>query len=320
LNEEAIGLARSLHDDPALGYRVLGFMADDLPIDHDVDGIAPVLGGIDQTLSAVRRLNATGVLIATSAVSQAASGRLTDELADVGVHVELSSSLRDIAMRRMTIRPVGRYPIVYVEPLMHGGWRSVAKRLFDVTLASVGLLLSLPLLAIAAAAIRLNSPGPVLFHQRRVGRGGNSFEVLKLRTMVADAEQRISEVASLNEATWPLFKMRTDPRVTRVGRILRRTSIDELPQLWNVLRGSMSIVGPRPALPSEMRGWPPDMHARLKVRPGITGMWQVNGRSTSSSGDYERLDLYYVNNWSLLTDVAIILQTIPAVLATRGAY
>jgi exopolysaccharide biosynthesis polyprenyl glycosylphosphotransferase len=320
MNDEAIALARSLHDDPALGYRVLGFMSDDLPSDHDVDGIAPVLGGIDQTLSAVRRLNATGVLIATSAVSQAASSRLTGELADVGVHVELSSSLRDIALRRMTIRPVGRYPILYIEPMTRGSWRSIAKRLFDLTLASIGLILCVPVLAVAAIAIRLDSPGPVFFRQRRVGRGGVTFEVIKLRTMVQDAEQRIDEVAELNEASWPLFKMRKDPRVTRVGRFLRRTSIDELPQIWNVIRGSMSIVGPRPALASEMRGWPPDMHARLKVRPGITGMWQVNGRSSTSSEDYERLDLYYVNNWSLLTDVAIILRTIPAVLATRGAY
>jgi exopolysaccharide biosynthesis polyprenyl glycosylphosphotransferase len=319
-NAEAIELARALCDDTALGYRIVGFLCDDLPFGADVAGIGTVLGTVDQTLSAIRRSNATGALIATTAVPHATSMRLTSELADVGVHVELSSSLRDIATRRMTIRPVGRYPILYVEPTPRGSWRNAAKRLFDVVLATVALVVALPALVVAALAIKLDQPGPVIFRQRRVGRGGASFELLKLRTMVPDAEHRLIELMTQNDASWPLFKMRNDPRVTRVGRLLRRSSIDELPQLWNVIRGDMSLVGPRPALAGEMTEWTPAMHARLKVRPGITGMWQVNGRSSSSSEDYERLDVYYVNNWSLLTDVAIIARTIPAVFATRGAY
>jgi exopolysaccharide biosynthesis polyprenyl glycosylphosphotransferase len=320
-NAEAVELAHALCDDPALGYRVTGFLADDKPFGADVAGIGTVLGTIDQTLSAIRRSNATGALIATTAVPHATSMRLTSELADVGVHVELSSSLRDIATRRMTIRPVGRYPILYVEPTPRGSWRIAAKRVFDVLLASTALVVTFPVLLLAALAIKLDDPNNrVLFRQRRVGRGGASFELLKLRTMVPDAEHRLVDLMAQNDASWPLFKMRNDPRVTRVGRFLRRSSIDELPQLWNVLRGDMSIVGPRPALASEMTQWTPDMHARLKVRPGITGMWQVNGRSAATSAEYERLDVYYVNNWSLLTDLAIIARTVPAVFATRGAF
>jgi lipopolysaccharide/colanic/teichoic acid biosynthesis glycosyltransferase len=144
--------------------------------------------------------------------------------------------------------------------------------------------------------------------------------MVKLRTMVSDAESMWAQLAALNEASGPLFKVREDPRVTRVGRVLRKLSIDELPQLWNVLRGDMSIVGPRPALAHEMAGWPSDTHGRLRVRPGITGMWQVSGRSDASFEEYTRLDLYYVDNWSLWVDVAIVAKTVPTVLFRRGAY
>ena len=144
--------------------------------------------------------------------------------------------------------------------------------------------------------------------------------MIKLRTMVDDAEQQLDVLRVRNDADGPLFKMRDDPRVTRVGRFLRKWSIDELPQFWNVVRGEMSIVGPRPALPSEVSGWTEDLRNRLRVQPGITGMWQVNGRSSSSFGDYERYDLYYVDNWSLVTDLGILAKTIPAVLFQRGAY
>jgi len=175
------------------------------------------------------------------------------------------------------------------------------------------------LLLVSAIAIKLDGAGPVIFRQQRVGRDGNPFQLLKLRTMVIDAEARLDEVATLNNADGALFKIWADPRVTRVGRFLRRTSVDELPQLINVLRGEMSMVGPRPALLKEQQMWDPGFHNRLRVAPGITGMWQVSGRSNSSFEDYQRLDLYYVDNWSLLTDLAILFQTVPAVLFGRGA-
>ncbi len=319
-NDEAMELAAALQRDPALGYHVSGFLSDEYPAGFRTSDGGVVLGSIDQALSAVRREQATGVLIVTTAVDQDTATRLTSELAEVGVHVELSSSLRDVSLRRMTIRPVGRYPMLYIEPHSPGSWRPMAKRAFDIVLASAALVFTAPFIVVAAIAIKLQDGGPVFFRQRRVGRGGVSFELIKLRSMVPDAEDRLAALLAANEATGPLFKLRNDPRVTRVGRFLRRSSLDELPQLWNVLRGDMSIVGPRPALTTEMRAWSPEMHARLKVRPGITGMWQVNGRSSATAEEYERLDLYYVNNWSLLTDVAIVLRTVPAVLATRGAY
>ncbi|MGH9282310.1 MAG: sugar transferase, partial [Acidimicrobiales bacterium] len=175
-----------------------------------------------------------------------------------------------------------------------------------------------PVLAVSALAVKLTSRGPVLFRQQRVGRNGVAFELLKLRTMIVGAEA--VRPALVGAGNGPLFKLRDDPRRTRVGRWLRRFSLDELPQLWNVLRGDMSLVGPRPALASEVGAWSPELHQRLRVKPGITGMWQVEGRSDASFATYERLDLYYVDNWSLLRDVVILFRTIPAVLSARGAY
>ncbi len=173
---------------------------------------------------------------------------------------------------------------------------------------------------LVAIGIKLDSRGPVFFRQVRVGRNGDPFTMYKFRTMVADAESRLNEVEALNEADGALFKIRNDPRVTRVGGTLRRFSIDELPQFWNVLRGSMSLVGPRPALASEAARWDAKTRQRLRVKPGLTGMWQVSGRSSASFEDYSRLDLYYVDNWSLIADLAIIARTIPTVLGRHGAY
>ena len=195
----------------------------------------------------------------------------------------------------------------------------MAKRSFDVAGAGLGLALVSPILLAAAIAIRLDSKGPVLFRQVRVGRNSEPFGVLKLRTMVVDAEDHLAELTDQNEADGPLFKMANDPRITRVGKVLRKTSIDELPQFWNVLQGQMSLVGPRPALPHETEEWDALLTQRLRVKPGITGMWQVSGRSDTSFEDYTRLDLYYVDNWSLATDLAILAKTVPVVLLRQGA-
>jgi exopolysaccharide biosynthesis polyprenyl glycosylphosphotransferase len=200
------------------------------------------------------------------------------------------------------------------------GWRQVCKRTFDIAVAGVVLLLSSLVLLPAALAIKLTSRGPVVFSQVRVGRDGRKFPIYKLRTMVVDAEQLLPSLMDRNEADGPLFKISNDPRVTRVGRILRKTSIDELPQLWNVLRGDMSIVGPRPALPSEAEQWTPELHERLHVLPGITGMWQVSGRSDADFEQYQRLDLYYVDNWSLWRDLSIVGRTFGVVLFGKGAH
>ncbi|MDH4160686.1 MAG: exopolysaccharide biosynthesis polyprenyl glycosylphosphotransferase, partial [Actinomycetota bacterium] len=248
------------------------------------------------------------------------SNRLIRTLTENGIHVELSSTLCDIAADRLTIRPLGRFPMVYIEPIRRHGWRAVAKRVFDLSTAALLLLVTLPIQALAMLAIKLNSPGPVFFKQQRVGRDGDLFWVYKLRTMVVGAEDLLENVRHLNEANGPLFKIKDDPRITSVGHLLRKTSVDELPQLINVIKGEMSLVGPRPALPEEVAEWEPTLFNRLRVQPGITGMWQVNGRSESDEGDYGQLDLYYVDNWTLYTDVSILVRTVPAVLLQRGAH
>jgi exopolysaccharide biosynthesis polyprenyl glycosylphosphotransferase len=198
--------------------------------------------------------------------------------------------------------------------------QSIAKRTFDLAVSAVGLLLIAPVLALIALAIRVDSDGAVLFRQERVGLHRQRFQVLKFRTMVVGAENMLADLKALNEADGPLFKLRQDPRVTRVGRFLRRYSLDELPQLWNVLKGEMSLVGPRPPLPREVEAYEDWQLDRLEVRPGITGLWQVSGRSELPFDEYVRLDLFYIENWSLAYDLFILAKTIPMLLAARGAY
>jgi exopolysaccharide biosynthesis polyprenyl glycosylphosphotransferase len=315
-NTEARAIRDMLISDQSLGYRVV----DSIDLGCDLHGKPPSLDQLIDVVAGIERSGASGVVLAASALDLATSNWLVRSLTDAGVHVELSSTLLDVAPSRLTVRPLGRFPVVYVEPTERDGWRAKAKRSFDLTLTVLGLIMALPILAVAALAIKLSSPGPVLFRQERVGLNGTTFHVLKLRTMVTDAEERLAEIAHLNEAQGPLFKVREDPRVTGVGRFLRSTSLDELPQLFNVLKGEMSLVGPRPALPREVAQWCGDLHGRLRVKPGITGMWQVSGRSDSSFDDYQRLDLYYVDNWSLVTDLSIMLRTVPAVVLRRGAH
>jgi exopolysaccharide biosynthesis polyprenyl glycosylphosphotransferase len=231
----------------------------------------------------------------------------------------LSSSLRDIDVARLRPQQSDGRTMIYVEATVRTGWRAVAKRAFDIAMATAVLIMTSPILLVSAAAIKLDSRGPLLFRQTRVGRNGEHFEILKLRTMCIDAEARKAELEELNECEGPLFKIGDDPRITRVGRILRKLSIDELPQLVCVLRGTMSMVGPRPALPDEVAKWEPEVHERLRVLPGLTGLWQVSGRSDSSFDEYKRLDLYYVDNWTLAHDVTICAKTVSVVLAGRGA-
>ena len=317
-NPEGRDIAAMLQAEPWLGYKVIGFVDDYAPPRDPVPGV-PLLGGVGEIGAILREYPNASVIVASSAVESAVTNRLARDLLDQGVHVELSSTLRDISSQRLTVRPLGRFPVVYVEPVTRGGWRAVAKRAFDIGGATVGLLVTAPLALVAAIAIKVDTRGPVLFRQTRVGQDSDPFAVLKLRTMVIDAEDQLAGLLTQNEADGPLFKMADDPRITRAGRFLRKASVDELPQLWNVLRGDMSLVGPRPALPHETEEWDALLAQRLRVKPGITGMWQVSGRSDTSFEDYTRLDLYYVDNWSIATDLAILAKTIPVVLMRKGA-
>jgi exopolysaccharide biosynthesis polyprenyl glycosylphosphotransferase len=316
-DDHAVEVMRNVHKNPGLGYEVIGFIGNDNPtIGHDV----PVLGGYERAADVLRAHDCVGAMISLSSVDHTVVNRLTRQLTDDGFHVSLLASLRDIDLSRMRPQCMDGQAMVYVEPIIRGGWRASAKRIFDVVVAVTALLITAPLLAIAAVAIKLESAGPVLFRQQRVGLEGRRFEILKLRTMTLDAESRLAELQHMNEADGPLFKMRNDPRVTRVGRVLRKLSIDEFPQFWNVLRGDMSVVGPRPALPDEVAQWDLELRDRLRVLPGITGMWQVSGRSDSNFDAYKRLDLYYVDNWSLVHDVQIVVKTFAAVVMQRGAH
>jgi exopolysaccharide biosynthesis polyprenyl glycosylphosphotransferase len=317
-NAEALELVRMLRTNASLGYDVIGIVR--CGAENGVVSPVPVLGEWSDAIEIVQSVDASGVIMATSSVDISVANRLARELMELGYHVELTSGLVDISADRLIARPLGRHPVMYVEPVRLSGWRAVAKRGFDIAVSASMLIVLAPVLVIAAIVIKVDSRGPVFFMQVRVGKNGKLFRVRKLRTMVTGAEQMLDTLRDQNEADGALFKMQADPRVTRVGAILRKWSIDELPQLFNVLLGEMSVVGPRPAIPSEMSAWSDDLQNRLRVKPGITGMWQVNGRSSTSFDEYVRHDLYYVDNWSLLTDVALVLKTVPVVLLRKGAY
>lgn len=318
-NVEALSLCAMLANDPSLGYAPVGFVDDEAARGSRLLGGYPVLGTVAEAHHAARAAGATAVIIAATAVDHETTNRLIRQLSTTGFQVELSSSLCDIAPTRLQVRPLGRFPVMFVDPVKRDGWEMRAKRGFDVILAASVGILAAPLLAVAAVSIKLNSRGPVHFRQKRVGKNGELFDVLKFRTMVVNAEAMMDDLRSANQADGPLFKLKGDPRITRVGRVLRALSIDEFPQLWNVLRGDMSLVGPRPALPKEVHAWSEQLHGRLAVRPGMTGMWQVSGGGRWHSFDeYARLDLYYVDNWSIWTDLAILVKTVPAVLFAHG--
>lgn len=314
---EAATLVAMLDDHPQLGYRVVGLLGQDPPVDSRLANL-PLMSQTTDVASEVRRAGAGGVLVATTDVGIDVTNRLIRTLTDASIHVEMSSSLKDIDAERLSVRPLGCFPMMYVEQVKRGGWRPAAKRTFDIVVSAMALVCALPILVAAVVAIRLTSPGPVLYRQERVGWHGRRFRIFKLRSMFVDGDARLRSLA-IDVPDGPVVKLRKDPRVTPVGRILRKLSLDEVPQLLDVLRGEMSLVGPRPEQPSEVALWTADHFDRLRVRPGVTGMWQVNGRSAARD-DKDRLDLYYVDNWSFWRDVAILMKTIPVVLSSKGAY
>lgn len=284
----------------------------------------PVLGHDTQTtsiLEAIEKCNADAVAVSAGVQLHPQTLRhLGWALASRNVGLIMAPALTDIAGPRIHTQQVAGLPLIHVTtPTLEGGQR-VAKRLFDLTAAAALLVLACPVMLVIALTVRVASPGPILFKQERVGMGGQHFKMLKFRSMVVDAEKRLSELADRNEGNGVLFKIKDDPRITPIGRFLRKFSLDELPQLFNVLAGSMSLVGPRPPLPKEVAEYEKDVRRRLLVKPGLTGLWQVSGRSNLSWQDSVRLDLYYVENWSLAGDVVILLKTGRAVFQSTGAY
>ncbi|MBA9003545.1 MULTISPECIES: sugar transferase [Thermomonospora] len=288
-------------------------------VEH-VEGV-PVLGDFGQVARVVKAMRADSVaVLACPEMDGVALRRLAWQIEADDVELVVAPALMDVVGPRISIRPVAGLPLLHVEHPELSGGRRLVKELSD-KLGSLALLAAAsPLLAVIALAIRIGDGGPVLFRQTRVGRDGRPFTMVKFRTMVDDAEIRKAELAERNEHDGVLFKIREDPRVTRVGRVLRRYSLDELPQLFNVLRGDMSLVGPRPPLPEEVARYGDDVRRRLVVKPGMTGLWQISGRSDLSWEESVRLDLRYVENWSLVMDLQIMWKTWSAVIRASGAY
>jgi exopolysaccharide biosynthesis polyprenyl glycosylphosphotransferase len=280
----------------------------------------PVLGDETAVIDALR-VTAADVVAVSNTESLGTNGMraLAWQLEAVDADLVVAPGVVDVAGPRLQIHPVAGLPLLHVDRPQYRGAVRVGKLALDVVGAGVGLLLLWPLFIAVALLIKLDSPGPVFYRAERIGLNGEPFKMLKFRSMTVGAEHRLTLVGR-NEGAGPLFKMRDDPRVTRVGRWLRRLSVDELPQLINVLQGQMSIVGPRPPLRSEVATYSGEVSRRLLVRPGITGLWQVSGRSDLSWEESVRLDLYYVENWSIMQDLIIVWRTLGAVLRAKGAY
>jgi len=285
-----------------------------------VEGV-PVVGDLDDAAAVVRRCGAATVAVLPSPEMDAAKLRaLAWELEKTGTDLYVAPALLDVAGPRTTIRPTAGLTLLHVDHPQLSGPRQVLKDLFDRTVAAVALMLLSPVMLAIAAAIRFSDGGPAFFIQTRVGKDGKLFRIRKFRTMVVDAEARFAELRAQNDNDGAKFKMRKDPRITRIGGTLRKLSLDELPQLFNVLIGDMSLVGPRPPLPDEVRQYAAHVRRRLVVKPGLTGMWQVSGRSNLSWDESVRLDLRYVENWSFALDLQILWKTLPAIFKGSGAY
>jgi exopolysaccharide biosynthesis polyprenyl glycosylphosphotransferase len=313
-------LMRNIVAQPELGYRVIGFVDDDPEKSRTDIGRFKALGGIDNLPRVVQEEAISEVIITLPWIYHRKILGIMHQCERERVRARIVPDLFQLALSRVDIEDLGGIPIIGVKEISITGWNLAFKRASDIVLSLAVLIFLSPLLLLISVAIKLDSPGPALFKQVRVGKGGRRFICYKFRSMRQGAEEERPQLADLDEVVGPIFKIRHDPRCTRVGRFLRRTSLDELPQLYNVLRGEMSLVGPRPPIPLEVEQYQEWHRKRLEVSPGMTGLWQVSGRSQLTFDEMCLLDIYYLENWSPLLDLKIALKTIPAVLAGRGAY
>jgi exopolysaccharide biosynthesis polyprenyl glycosylphosphotransferase len=321
--DEAEYVVRQINDKSRASYNVVAATVSDSTESHISvgDRRVPIVGEPAGVATLARNLQADAVIVAGAASRNPSYIRsLSWDLEGTGTELVLAAQLTDVAGPRIHFRPVDGLPLMHVEIPQFDGLKHVVKRSFDIVASGIGLFLLAPLFGIIALAVYADSPGGVLFRQERVGKGERSFTMLKFRTMVPTAEQDLAALLAANEGSGLLFKMKNDPRVTRIGRVLRKYSLDELPQLWNVFVGDMSLVGPRPPLPREVSDYESHVRRRLYIKPGLTGMWQVGGRSDLSWEESVRLDLYYVENWSLVGDLMILWRTVKVVTQPSGAY
>jgi exopolysaccharide biosynthesis polyprenyl glycosylphosphotransferase len=312
-NEDAVSVWTMLQSEPELGYEVRGIIGKPRHSSNLAD--LPSGSAIDQLPDIARQTDASGVLLVANALSGAEVHHAIKLALANGLHVHVCPGFRGLGARRVRQVPISGETFLYVEAGQRPMWQFAAKRAVDLLGAAIGLLIAAPVLLLASIAIRLEDGGPALYRQVRIGLNEQPFVVYKLRTMALHPDDGV-DLAELNERTeGPLFKATHDPRVTRVGAVLRALSIDEIPQLFNVLSGTMSLVGPRPALPEEVAQFDPELMRRHAVKPGVTGLWQIEARDNPSFHAYRRLDLLYVDNLSIGLDLSILMATVPIVMA-----
>ncbi|OGO41883.1 MAG: glycosyl transferase [Chloroflexi bacterium RBG_16_58_14] len=321
-NDEGISLAQQLSKWKTSGFHVIGFVDKKLPAGYPVLKNLQCLGSVDQLDSILANYSVEEIILATSAISS------RDKMLDIfkrygvtsNVNVRMSSGLYEIITTGLTVKDFAYVPLVGVNPVRLTGLDRVMKWSLDYTLTIIGLILISPLLFFLALAIKLDSPGPVIHRRRVMGMNGSQFDAFKFRTMRSDGDDILAARPELQAELAQFHKLKDDPRVTRTGKWLRRFSLDELPQLFNVLFGQMSLVGPRMISPEEISNYNQWDINLLTIRPGLTGLWQVSGRSDVTYDERVRLDMYYIRNWSIWLDLQLLLQTIPAVFYGHGAY
>jgi exopolysaccharide biosynthesis polyprenyl glycosylphosphotransferase len=305
---------------PDYGLKLVGFL-DDHPAKSNTDvGRFKALGPLENAHDVIERNNIDRVIICLPWQTHRTIQRLLRECEQMKVAAYVVPDLFQLTKNQMKVEELNGIPLLTTRDISIQGWNLFVKRSFDLIVGGFMGLVTFPFALLIALAIRLDSPGPIFYAQERVGKNGRCFRCYKFRSMVTNADELLPQITEMNESSGPLFKIRNDPRLTRVGRFIRRYSLDELPQVFNVLRGDMSLIGPRPNLPSEVEHYQEWMKKRLSVSPGMTGLWQVSGRSDLTFDEMVLLDIFYVENWSMGMDLSILLRSVPAVIQARGAY
>lgn len=318
--EVARTVLRAVVANPECGFNIIGFLDDD-PLKGETNiGRFKALGNLGNMPDVLHEQAIDEVIITLPWQYHRKIVSIMSLCERSHIRTRIVPDLFQMTISRMHVEDIAGVPMIGVKEVSISGLNQVVKRTIDLVFAGLVLVIGAPLMALVALMIKMESPGPVLFRQERVGRNGRCFTVFKFRSMVEGAEEQQEALQELNEADGPLFKIRADPRMTRVGKLLRKFSLDELPQLYNVLRGEMSLIGPRPPLPAEVKQYQEWHKRRLEVAPGITGLSQISGRSELSFDETALLDIYYIENWSLGLDTKILLQTIPRVIFGNGAY
>jgi exopolysaccharide biosynthesis polyprenyl glycosylphosphotransferase len=322
-NAEAADLIRILKANNSSGLVPIGCLAssqaDRLELDYCSPDV-PVLGYAGEIREVLDRTEVDTVIIASTAFDHEIVARIINELRGRDLDIEMSSALFDVTTSRVLVREVSGVPLISIRGVAFTPWKRFVKRTFDLVVGGAIIAIGMPIWLLVALAIVIDSRGPVFYRQQRLGMRGRPFGMIKFRSMVRDADARLMQLQAENEASGAMFKIKKDPRITRVGRFMRKFSIDEFPQLLNVMVGEMSLVGPRPPLPSEADRYSEYHWRRMEVLPGMTGLWQVSGRSQLTFDDMVRLDLFYIENWSVGFDMGLLLRTIPAVVFAKGAY